>query len=291
MTTPRATRRWLDLSDVATRDGAPEGTITDRIAAAQFPAPARLTASGPRWAATDLDQHAAGTHPAFADVGTSREQWLARLLDEVRWWSWQHGHASVPTSADGRRVGPQASRLGPRVTKVRALHRDGKVPASTRAAFEALPGWSWNEKDAAWRRRLDDVLTRWPSRLSTTDKTWLATQRGRLAQMPPDRAAALAAVPGLLTYQGNRRVHEFTAAVTAWLDEHPDATAGDLTYSSTVTIHGRSVPVGRRAGYYRRRYLGKESANPLSAVDVAAIEALPGWSWEQSERHVAAAIR
>lgn len=177
------------------------------------------------------------------------------------------------------------------MTKVRAAYRAGRVPAAARTAFESLPGWSWDENAASWHRRFADVLTRWPTRLSASDKAWLASQRGRLDRMPPDRAEALRAVPGLLEYKGNRRVHEFVEAVTVWLDEHPGATAGDVTYAATVDVGGRSIPVGRRAGYYRRRYLGKESSRALSVEEIAAIESLPGWLWEQSERHVAAAGR
>ena len=291
MSTPRADRRWLSLSDVALREGVTERTIRTRVESARYPAPSRVAKDGPHWAAKDVDLFAAGEHPAFHPIGEPRRQWLAKLLDEARWWVWAHGSASIPTSAAGRCVGAQSSRLGPRVTKVRAAYREGRIPSGARAAFEALPGWSWDENTAAWQRRFDDVLSRWPSRLSAQDKAWLASQRARLDRMSSDRAAALRGVPGLVDYKGNRRVHEFVEAVTVWLDEHPEATAGDVTYASTAEVGGATVPVGRRAGYYRRRYLGKESSQALSVDEIALIESLPGWSWEQSKRHVAAALR
>lgn len=291
VTTPTGSR-WLSLSDLATAEGVTERTIRARLDSARFPAPSRFSARrGALWDAKHIEAFGVGEHPAFWEDGNSREQWLARLLDEVRWWVWKHGTARIPTSARGRGVGPQTSRLGPRVTKVRALHRQGEVPSRVAAAFEALPEWSWNEKTAAWQRRLDDVLTRWPTRLSGRDKAWLASQRARLSTMPADRAAALRKVPGMVEFEGNRRVHEFVEAVTVWLGENPGATVADLPYSATVEVHGDIVPVGRRAGYYRRRYLGKESSRSLRSDEVALIEALPGWSWEQSRRHVTAAAR
>lgn len=289
MTNRRAGSHWLVLSDIARGEGVTERTVRARVAAARFPSPSRFTDTGARWAASDVEKFTDGEHPAFHATGGQRDQWLARLLDEARWWVWVHGSARIPTNAAGRRSGVQASRVGPRVTKVRALYHAGAVPAPTRAAFEALPGWVWDEKTAAWQRRLDDVLTRWPTRLSGRDKAWLASQRARLGVMPAERADALREVPGLVDYRGNRRVHEFVEAATVWLDEHPDATAAEIAHGATVTVDGAEVPVGRRAGYYRRRYLGKESAQALTAEEVALIESLPGWSWRQSERHVVAA--
>lgn len=284
-------RRWLTLSEAAAAIGVTDDELVSMIATATCPAPGRFTQTGPRWDATAVTKFVEGTHPAFTtSTGTAgRERWLARLFDEVCWWVWQHGTARVPTAADGRRVGVQASRLGPRVTKLRATYRRGGLPRRTVAMFESLPGWTWDGREAAWQDRLDDVLTRWPGRLTAEDCAWLSTQRSLLPGMSAARVDALRRAPGLLEHRGNRAVDAFVEAVRAWLSEHPGMTAADLSYGSTVCVRGRLVAVGRRAVYYRRRYLGKESRAALTPSEVARIETLPGWAWEQSSQHVRAA--
>ena len=271
-----------------------EATIRARVNKATFPAPARFVRAGARWSAADLDLHAAGEHPAFLPLdGAPREQArqrrLARLLDEVRWWVWRHGDARVPVDTDGRMVGEHTSRLGPRITKVRAAYRAGALPPAVAAQFERLPGWTWDHVNDTWRARLDDVLTRWPTRLTSEDRAWLALQRAKFDRLGEKYQSALRGVPGLLGYQGNHRVAEFIEAVHAWLSAHPGQDTSTLQYGATVKVRGQVVPVGRRAGYYRRRYLGKEARQPLTDAEVAAIEGLPGWSWEQSSQHVSAA--
>lgn len=291
-----AAPRWLSAADVAAREGISVAALRSRIGRATFPAPAKFTKGEAMWDARDLDAHAAGEHPAFWDLaGLSREDssrvlW-ARLLDEVRWWVWKNGDANVPISAVGRGVGVQAARLGPRVSALRSLRRQGGLPASVAAEFTRLPGWSWNVADERWRARLDDVLTRWPTRLTSEDRRWLGLQRGKVDTLPRERVAAMEAVPGLMGYQGNRRVAEFVEAVTAWLSEHPGATTQEMGHGATVKVRGQEVRVGKKAGYYRRRYLGKEARQPLTSEEIAALEALPGWSWEQSARHVHAASK
>lgn len=286
--TPPPTR--MDLSAVAARESVTTDTIRARVRRGEYPAPSRFTATGkPTWRARDLDAFDEGTHPAFTnptDAGYRARHATARLLDEVRAWTWEHGTSLVPYAEEGR-----TGTLGKRVMKVRALYRDGGLTRAETADFEALPGWSWDGRSGLWYSRLSDLLTRWPDALTADDRAWLWFQRSRLDVMPPERVAALRDVPGLLDHRGNRRVDQFVKAMNVWLSAEPGRTCADLRVRSTAVVDGREVPVGKRAVYYRRRYAGKERDATLTPAEVAQIEALPGWDWQQSERHVLAAAR
>lgn len=290
-----ATRgRWLTLAQVADAEGVTERTIRSRVNRAAFPAPARFTRKNePTWSVDDIEAAKTVTDPVVLTRDerneVERAKSIRRLLDEVRWWVWEHGDARVPIRATGRVVNGRPFRLGGRVTEVRSAYRSGLLTAEEAAAFEALPGWTWDHIADSWKNRLDDVLTRWPTRLTSKDRQWLAVQRARYETYTDTRKAMLDSVPGLMTYKGNRRVQEFMEAVEAWLREHPGQTTYSIGFRDEVMIRGQRVPVGRRVTYYRRRYAGLEGRRPLSAGEIAAIEALPGWTWERSDRHVQAA--
>jgi hypothetical protein len=88
----------------------------------------------------------------------------ARRLEALPGWSWKksenawddgyarlkrfverEGHAGVPTGyhEDGYP-------LGTWVTRLRRLYRKGTLNPERRARLEALPGWTWDPRQAAW---------------------------------------------------------------------------------------------------------------------------------------------
>lgn len=288
----RTNDRWLTLVEVADAEGVAEATIRKRVEKGQFPAPSRFRRkTEPVWSAKALAR-VADPEPAVEDHLTrderneiTRAEAVARLLDEVRWWVWQNGDAAIPSRATGRVINGRPYRIGAKVTGTRTAYRRGLLSAAEIAEFEALPGWSWDHVGDSWKARFDDVMTRWPTRLTSDDNAWLSVQRARYESMPQDRQRILASVPGLLTYQGNRRVDQFIEAVSRWLDENPGRTTFSIGYRDEVKVRGEVVKVGRKVTYYRRRYAGMEGRQPLSAEEVARIEALPGWSWELSTPH------
>lgn len=292
--------RWLSLVEVAENEGVTPRTIKNRVGKAAFPAPARFYRKHePRWSANDIAAAKSAEKDSRDEVRLTRDERneitranaVKRLLDEVRWWVWVHGTADVPSRATGRVVAGSAYRIGAKVTSTRSAYRRGALSASEIAAFEALPGWTWDHVTDSWRARFDDVLTRWPTRLSSEDRAWLAAQRARFDTAPEERKALLRSVPGLLEYKGNHRVEEFIEAVSRWLDEHPGQSTYSIGYRDEVKVRGETVQVGRRVTYYRRRYAGLEGRRPLSETEVARIEALPGWTWEMSPRHTASAAK
>lgn len=290
--------RWLTLVEVAESEGVSERTIRNRVERAAFPAPARFHRKHePKWSANDIAAAKDKGPDPRDEVRLSRAERneitrasaVKRLLDEVRWWVWVNGSADIPSRATGRVIGGKAYRIGAKVTSTRSAYRRGALSASEIAAFEALPGWTWDHVNDSWRARFDDVLTRWPTRLTSHDRAWLAAQRARFDTAPEERKVLLRSVPGLLDYRGNRRVDEFIEAVSRWLDEHPGQSTYSIGYSDEVKVRGETVQVGRRVTYYRRRYAGLEGRQPLSEDEIARIEALDGWTWQMSPRHTASA--
>lgn len=292
--------RWLTLVEVAESEGVSERTIRSRIEKRAFPAPARFHRKHePRWSANDIaaakdispDPHDEVRLTRDERNEITRAEAVQRLLDEVRWWVWTNGSADIPSRATGRVVGGRPYRIGAKVTSTRSAYRRGALSATEIAAFESLPGWTWDHVADSWRARFDDVITRWPTRLTSEDRAWLATQRARIDSAPEERKRLLKSVPGLLEYKGNRRVDEFIEAVARWLDEHPGQSTYSIGYRDEVKVRGETVQVGRRVTYYRRRYAGLEGKQEMSEAEIARIEALPGWTWQMSPRHTASAAK
>lgn len=235
---------------------------------------------------------AEGDTPAARSLDVrNRAQRLHLLLDELRWYLLRNGHFSMAQSTEGRiTANGQPYRLGVRLGGLRAAHRTGHLSAEEAAMFEALPGWEWDHRDAAWRARFDAVVHAWPN-LDEAQRVWLANQRRRYQKLRPAARAMLDARPDLAQPGTNSRADQFCAAARVWLKENPDRTMFACGYNETVEIDGQEYPVGRKVIYYRRRWSGQEGVLPLSPTDIAKIERLPGWTWESSPQHVIAATK
>lgn len=287
---------WLTLADVAERIGRTEKTVRKQVEQRKFPAPRRFQGSGgsePLWPLAVVEDPKGNLPPEPSEEKRlTREMHLRVLLEEVRWWVWQHGSAAIPQAARGRedKMGREFP-LGSRVSALRAARKHGRLSREEAAAFEALPEWSWDHWDSIWRVRFIGVAMRYQTgELTERDRAWLGHQRRRWGKLRPEWQAMFKAFPGLVEGAKQSRVEEFVAACEQWLAEHPDHTTYAMPYAATVMVDGEKVPVGRRAMYYRRRYRGVEGKGKhrLSAEDVAKIEALPGWTWEMSEQHAKA---
>lgn len=280
-------KKWLTLGEVAQKTRTSQKELRHQLDTGKFPAPDRPT-EGPLWSSQTATPTMRRT-PRDGYVMSSARQVL-HLYDEVLYWALQHGHANIPQDAVGRRTRANGEpfRLGGRVSSLRYAYGLGRVTPEQVAMFESIPGWTWRHWDSVWHERCSDVLSRFPDELTAHDRVWIRSQRLRWDLLPEDRQARLEAVPDIFESR-HSRVNEFVDAVEAWLAEHPTRTAFSLSYSDSVVVDGVTIPVGRRASYYRRRYLGLEgpSRKQLSDEDVAAIEALPGWVWENSQTSVA----
>lgn len=281
--------KTLTLEQVAQRADVTERTIRRRVLNGRHPAPTTFTAAGqPRWSAEALENP-----PVLAGPGVkmNREMHLAHLLDEVRWWAWDHPDETIVQATTGRTTHTgRPFPLGHRVSSLRSQKRSGTLSAKWTAAFEAVPNWTWDPWDQQWNRRFDDIVTRYPFDFTDADKSWLMVQRNRREKLRPQWQARFLMYPGMIKTAEDSPVHMFVEAAERWLNENPDhATVFSMPFSARVwTAADMEYPVGRRVTYYRRRYAGLEGRNPLSDKDIELIETLPGWSWEMSPTHVRA---
>lgn len=287
---------WLTLVQMSEATGRSEKTLRNQVASGKFPAPHRFrgrNAVNPVWRRQVADDPSPVLPPSRGKQRITREMHLTELLDEVRWWVWQHGTAVIPQHATGRtRASGRPFPLGVRVSALRNAHKQGRLTKTEAAEFEALPGWSWDHWDSEWRARFTEVAARYQTgSLTARDKSWLGNQRRRWDRLRPEWRALFDAYPGLLEGGRRSRVDDFIRAAEQWLAEHPGRSLYAMPYAATVVVEGEKVPVGRRATYYRRRYAGLEGRRSLSADDISKIEALPGWTWDMSPEHVAAQKR
>ncbi len=108
-------------------------------------------------------------------------------------------------------------RLGRWVVKQR--YNERQLTANRTARLEALPGWTWHTRDAAWEQGFRHLLRyverhghgRVPQSYSENDfalGTWVNKNRQRYhtGQLPPDRIARLEALPGWAWRYGHQRV-------------------------------------------------------------------------------------
>lgn len=209
------------------------------------------------------------------------EMRFTRTLEEVRWWVRRNGTALVPLGARGR-LGPDGIKfpLGDEVKDLRRLYRQGRLDVDVASAFEALPGWDWDPVDSRWKNRFATVLDHYNEcEMTSADREWLAAQRERGDSLRPEWQRMLDEHTELLPSIPSR-VAGFVEASKRWLTQNPGATMADLRQHMVVDVDGVEVGIGLRAKDYRRQYHGKFEGNPLSADEVAAIESLPGWTWD-----------
>lgn len=276
----------LSLAQVAHRAGVTERTVKRRVTVGKHPAPTGFTPDHqPLWTPAIIENPPVMSGPG---IKMTREMHLAHLLDEVRWWAWEHPGETIVQAATGRTIAGRPFPLGHRVSALRTQYRTNHLTQDWVDAFEAIPDWTWEPWDQQWNRRFDDIATRYPYNFTEADKSWLAVQRARYEKLRPHWKARFALYPGMIRLAGDSPVRVFVEAARQWLREHPDhATVFSMPFGARVaTGLDMEYPVGRRVTYYRRRYAGLEGRNPLPDDDIKLIEALPGWSWEMSPSHV-----
>jgi hypothetical protein len=223
---------------------------------------------------------------------TAAQQRFLAILDL---WVLEHGDAQVPQHAVVPGLDGEDYRLGLRVKDARRAHGGGRLPPAMVRELERRSGWSWTTRDdrqrTAWRHRLEELQRHVAAtdgqlrELPTPLRRWLVAQRAQLAAgtLPPERLAQLERVPGALERR-DTRVAAFVAAARAWLDAIEGRSMTQLKYTDTITIDGQTVPLGRQATYYRRRYHSLAGTHPLPEHEVELIATLPGWRWELDER-------
>lgn len=214
------------------------------------------------------------------------------FLDQLDWWIARHGDARVPQAATSCAGGVDYP-LGQRVKNVRIRYRAGALSASQIADLAGREGWSWDGYSArstkVWSEHLAQ-LQAYVTERGTLDglegidaplSRWLRQQRNE--QLTTRQRRELARIPGALEERKTRH-GDFIRALQSWISAEPERDAGDLRYADTHRVGRHSIPLGRRAAYWRERY----AAGQLSDAEVAALAAVPGWDWTPPTRRVAA---
>jgi len=219
-----------------------------------------------------------------------KRQW-GDFLQRLRVYRQEHGTASVPV----RHVESDGFPLGPMTSEARTRYRKGQLSSSRIAELEQIPGWAWDVQvpshyvrvDEAWEhffRLLEEYVGKHghamvPMLYRTEDGKrlgyWIGGQRKdrRNGVLLADRARRLESLPG---WQWAPRIScwdEAHAKLKALLDTMPMSDIRQTHVLSDGLKIGRWINDQRTA--YRRGNLPPEQ--------VEALEALPGWIWDQLE--------
>ena len=193
----------------------------------------------------------------------------------------RNGHGRVP-----QQWREDDYRLGEWVINQRAQFQRGTLDPERRAQLEAVPGWTWDTREALWEEgfaKLESFVkrdghARVPAQWREDDYqlgAWVNTQRTRFVQrtLEPERRAQLEAVPG------------WTWDVREALWEE-----GFAKLESFVEREGQArVPRKHRdAGGYRlgdwvitQRHVFQQGT--LEPERCARLDAVPGWTWDTRE--------
>ncbi|UCN12655.1 MULTISPECIES: DEAD/DEAH box helicase [Mycobacterium avium complex (MAC)] len=190
-----------------------------------------------------------------------------------------HGHARVPASY----ITVDDFALGAWVRGNRG--RYDQLTDEQRAKLEAQPGWTWNVHETAWWEAYQRLVAyidehghaRIPRGYRGADDfaldKWLSVQRADLAagRMPPDREAALRALPQV----------SLDPAAERWQDGLAHLCEFVATYGHARPAQNYASPDGFALGSWvhgvRRR------RQQLAPQQVADVESQPGWGWDLNE--------
>lgn len=235
---------------------------------------------------------------------------------EERWWQTfdaladyvhTHGHLPRGPAQDTYTLQWQGERVYQFMISCRAgmTAHDGswlaKFPDRV-AALEALPGWTWNSKDAEWEAsfaKLEAFVQRAghasPSVGEVVDGLdvgrWALKQRSRIRAT--ENGTGGRSAPGLAQQRIDR-----LRALPGWIDDY--RTVSDALWedgyrrtAAYMTAHGRLVPQsyiepdGHRLGAWvlkqRQAYVHERRRGVLTADRIARLEALPYWSWTPND--------
>ena len=168
-------------------------------------------------------------------------------------------------------------RLGQWVTMQRSGFHRGTLERERRARLEAVPGWTWDTREALWEERFSKLRSfvereghaRVPAQWRESDfrlGQWVINQRARV-QVNTDRARRLEALPGWT----------WGAREAAWEE-------GFAKLETFVEREGHAwVPQQWREDSYRLGAWVRNQRNrkgTLGPERRARLEALSGWAWD-----------
>jgi superfamily II DNA or RNA helicase len=197
----------------------------------------------------------------------------------------REGHARVPAPhlEDGHRLGGWVSNQRQNYARGRA----GQMTVERVALLEALPGWSWSE------RELDDwdeyycLLERFITREGHTQLPRSHVEEGReLGRWVANQRAYYLSGASWLTAEQARRLEALPGWFWSWKANAWETGFSRLRAYVEREGHARvpnqhldddGFPLGRWVSSQRTRY--SRRASSMTAERMARLEALPDWSW------------
>jgi hypothetical protein len=180
--------------------------------------------------------------------------------------------------------------VGRWVLKRRNLYGTGKLSPDVAALFEALPGWTWETletREDGFQAGLERLMAfavqnghaKVPDKY--TDDTgfalgnWVGTRRReyKKGRLPIERIASLEALPSWYWYPRQAEFREGLTKLMDYVTKHGDSKVLQGYVDAT------GFPLGSWVGTRRLEY----RKSTLSDERIAALEAIPGWSWNALE--------
>jgi hypothetical protein len=189
----------------------------------------------------------------------------------------REGHCHLPYRGTVEGLGLYSWAARQRVRRCR-------LSQNQRTRLEAVPGWTWNFREAAWEAAFASLQRyasvnghcRVPRRLAEDGfalGAWTCKQRQRRSTMPECRRRALESLPGWA----------WDARTSSWDDRFRA-----LSIFAHEHGHGR-VPDGYRMddlelGAWVARQRLAQRRGVLSPERAMRLESVPGWSWNPGDR-------
>ncbi|GAB4822680.1 hypothetical protein N2152v2_009726 [Parachlorella kessleri] len=230
-------------------------------------------------------------------VRTPWENHYQQVQDFVQ----QHGQLPRLNLSNSTSHLPFEKELGRWIDMQRRSNKRQKLSAEQVAALEATPGWCWEEwSKQPWELQRQEVEAFYqqhgrlprgaagkPSPFLPGEKelgAWVQTQRQyykgqRQRPLPAERIAALEATLGW-AWEDWTPWEQRRQEVEAFCQQHGRLPRSEAGVSNPMLPGEREL--GSWIGRQRQRYKGHQPPR-LSADQRAALDAIPGWRWEDSK--------
>jgi len=187
----------------------------------------------------------------------------------------REGHCRIP--AEHREDGVE---LDSWCARQRGLYHLGRLPVDRVSQLEAIPGWSWRPREAAWERGYDALVA-----ISVVEGSaairldsdwdgypvgaWVGEQRNRRSDLPDVLRLQLEALPGW----------SWSVNSDSW-DRHLQALDGFAKREGHAAVPTGHLELGLPLGSWVIRNRAEYRQGKLADARAAQLEGFAGWLWD-----------